>query len=119
MKKELLQVSQIEKAEDPVNGAEGSEDDIEQHGEIKGTERTQSEPTASVDEVNIEYLPLDLSSFQSTKECVKIFEERDLPLHILINNAAVASTPYGNKLFYLTIVLIIFINIDLVCSRTN
>eukprot|EP01090_Pellita_catalonica_P021239 TRINITY_DN7895_c0_g1_i1.p1 TRINITY_DN7895_c0_g1~~TRINITY_DN7895_c0_g1_i1.p1 ORF type:complete len:595 (-),score=125.99 TRINITY_DN7895_c0_g1_i1:34-1818(-) len=36
------------------------------------------------------YLPLDLSSFQSIHAFVDKFRERDLPLHLLINNAAVA-----------------------------
>jgi len=47
------------------------------------------------EEINIEYLPLDLSSFQSTIEFVRTFKEKNLPLHILINNAAVYGLPYG------------------------
>ena len=43
----------------------------------------------------IEYLPLDLSSFQSTKDFVHLFKEKDLPLHILVNNAGIAFLPYG------------------------
>ena len=46
-------------------------------------------------EVMVEYLPLDLSSFQCTTECVRLFREKGLPLHILINNAAVAWVPFG------------------------
>jgi NAD(P)-dependent dehydrogenase (short-subunit alcohol dehydrogenase family) len=45
--------------------------------------------------VKVEYIPLDLSSFQSTIDCVRAFKEKNLPLHILINNAAVAWTPFG------------------------
>ena len=45
--------------------------------------------------LKIEYLPLDLAPFQSTKECVRLFKERSLPLHILVNNAAVAWTPFS------------------------
>jgi short-subunit dehydrogenase len=45
--------------------------------------------------VSVEYIPLDLSSFQSTIDCVRAFKEKNLPLHILINNAAIAFTPYS------------------------
>jgi len=38
---------------------------------------------------SIEFIPLDLSSFASIREFVEIFHARDLPLHILINNAGV------------------------------
>ena len=46
-------------------------------------------------ELNVEFLPLDLASFQSTKEFVRLFKEKNLPLHILINNAAVAWVPFS------------------------
>ena len=45
--------------------------------------------------IKVEYIPLDLSSFQSTIDCVRTFKEKNLPLHILINNAAIAFTPYS------------------------
>ena len=45
--------------------------------------------------VKVEYLPLDLSSFQSTIDCVRAFKEKNLPLHILINNAGIFATPYS------------------------
>ena len=45
----------------------------------------------------IEYLPLDLSSFQSTKDFVRLFKEKNLPLHILVNNAAICGVPYGKS----------------------
>ena len=38
----------------------------------------------------VEFMPLDLSSLQSTREFTAAFRERNLPLHILINNAGVA-----------------------------
>ena len=38
----------------------------------------------------IEHLPLDLSDFASIRACAKAFLEKELPLHILINNAGVA-----------------------------
>ena len=43
----------------------------------------------------VEFLPLDLSSFQSTTDFVRSFKEKNLPLHILINNAAVFAIPYS------------------------
>ena len=46
-------------------------------------------------ELNVEFLPLNLASFQSTKEFVRLFKEKNLPLHILINNAAVAWVPFS------------------------
>ena len=45
--------------------------------------------------IKVEYLPLDLSSFQSTIDCVRAFKEKNLPLHILINNAAICAVPYS------------------------
>jgi retinol dehydrogenase 12 len=38
----------------------------------------------------VEFLRLDLASLESVRACATAFRERDLPLHILINNAGVA-----------------------------
>ena len=46
-------------------------------------------------EVKADFMPLDLSSFQKTYQFVKAFKERNLPLHILINNAGIALVPQG------------------------
>lgn len=47
----------------------------------------------------VEWLALDLSDFNSVRECAKVFLARQLPLHILINNAGQAGarglTPAG------------------------
>ena len=43
----------------------------------------------AVDEQAI-FLPLDLGSFSSVRECVWLFNQLNLPLHLLINNAGVA-----------------------------
>jgi NAD(P)-dependent dehydrogenase (short-subunit alcohol dehydrogenase family) len=43
----------------------------------------------NVDEQAI-FLPLDLASFESIRECTKLFLQLNLPLHLLINNAGVA-----------------------------
>lgn len=41
---------------------------------------------------NIEYLPLNLASLESVRHCVKLFQDRNLPLHILVNNAGIFDT---------------------------
>ena len=46
-------------------------------------------------ELKVEYLILDLASFASVKDFIKTFREKDLPLHILVNNAAVAWVPFS------------------------
>ncbi|NTW21549.1 MAG: SDR family NAD(P)-dependent oxidoreductase, partial [Nostocales cyanobacterium W4_Combined_metabat2_030] len=38
---------------------------------------------------NIEFLPLNLASLDSVRHCVKLFLEKKLPLHILVNNAGI------------------------------
>ena len=38
---------------------------------------------------------LDLASFQSTKDFTVAFKEKNLPLHLLINNAGLAWSPYS------------------------
>ena len=43
--------------------------------------------------VTIESMQLDLSSFRSTKDFTVAFKEKNLPLHILINNAGVFGIP--------------------------
>ena len=43
----------------------------------------------SVDEQAL-FLPLDLASLASVRECVRLFHQHNLPLHLLINNAGVA-----------------------------
>ncbi|MBO3461510.1 SDR family NAD(P)-dependent oxidoreductase [Aetokthonos hydrillicola Thurmond2011] len=38
---------------------------------------------------NVEFLPLDLASLDSVRNCVTLFNEKNLPLHILVNNAGI------------------------------
>ena len=45
-------------------------------------------------ELKVEYLLVDLASFASVKDFVKTFKEKNLPLHILVNNAAVCGTAF-------------------------
>ncbi|HLO47647.1 MAG TPA: SDR family NAD(P)-dependent oxidoreductase, partial [Kamptonema sp.] len=37
----------------------------------------------------VEFLPLDLSSLDSVRNCAELFLSKQLPLHILINNAGI------------------------------
>lgn len=46
-------------------------------------------------DLKVDFMKLDLASFQSTKDFVRAFKEKNLPLHILINNAAVAGVPFS------------------------
>jgi NAD(P)-dependent dehydrogenase (short-subunit alcohol dehydrogenase family) len=38
---------------------------------------------------NVEFLPLDLASLDSVRNCVTLFNDKNLPLHILVNNAGI------------------------------
>lgn len=40
--------------------------------------------------ITVESMQLDLASFRSTRDCVDAFKAKNLPLHLLINNAGVA-----------------------------
>ena len=46
-------------------------------------------------EAELEYLELDLSSFASVKSFVEIFKAKEVPLHILVNNAGIAFVELG------------------------
>ena len=59
-----------------------------------GAETGATDGATAEKEIKLEYLPLDLSSFQSTKDFVHAFKEKNLPLHILINNAGLFAVPY-------------------------
>ena len=38
---------------------------------------------------NVEYLPLNLASLDSVRQFVKLFKDREIPLHLLVNNAGI------------------------------
>ena len=46
-------------------------------------------------ELKVEYLLVDLASFASVKDFIRTFQEKNLPLHILVNNAAIALVPFS------------------------
>lgn len=63
--------------------------------------RTPSKAQAVVDEVkaatnnnNVDFLQLDLLSLKSVTEFVNAFKAKNLPLHLLINNAGVMACPF-------------------------
>lgn len=59
----------------------------------RSRERTQAlldEVRGVAPEAKIEWLALDLGSLKSVRQCAQSFLARDLPLHLLINNAGLA-----------------------------
>ena len=48
-------------------------------------------------EVKLEYMLVDLSSFRSVKDFTVAFREKNLPLHVLINNAATVCLSRGKR----------------------
>ena len=81
----------------PKEEAEVETEGDQQPTTAGGEEEVHPKNTSEgVKEVKVEYLPLDLASFQSTTDFVRAFKEKDLPLHILINNAALCAVPYSN-----------------------
>ena len=53
-------------------------------------------------QVKLEYMLVDLSSFQSVKDFTVAFRERSIPLHVLINNAATVSLSRGVYIYFIT-----------------
>ena len=53
-------------------------------------ERMKAELEQDQREIKVEGTELDLASFRSTRECADAFKAKNLPLHLLINNAGVA-----------------------------
>lgn len=59
----------------------------------RSRERTQpviDQIRASVSGAEVEFLPLDLGDLDSVRDCAAAFLARDLPLHLLVNNAGLA-----------------------------
>ena len=46
-------------------------------------------------EVKLEYMLVDLGSFRSVKDFTVAFREKNLPLHVLINNAGILAPDRG------------------------
>ena len=69
------------------------EEDVASSEEVKAKNYETSRESQR--EIKVEYLPLDLASIKSTIDFVRAFKEKSSLLHILVNNAAVAFTPFG------------------------
>lgn len=48
-------------------------------------------------EIHVEFLPLDLSSLQSTVDFAHSLVEKRISIHILVLNAGVANLPFGTE----------------------
>ena len=94
MKAELIPESSQQKEEKADAEAEEGPGSTEQSNEGEAAAKKEGAESTETD-IKVEYLPLDLSSFQSTIDCVRAFKEKNLPLHILVNNAALFSVPYS------------------------
>ena len=55
-------------------------------------EASQIEPGKTIE---VEFMKLDLSSFKSVKGFTVAFKEKNIPLHILINNAGIFHVPFS------------------------
>lgn len=60
--------------------------------------------------LSVEWMLLELTSLQRTKEFAMAFKEKNLPLHVLINNAGVGGVPFGEPAVYIvhTTVFIVY-----------
>ena len=54
-----------------------------------------TEGLAKLEELRVEYMHLDLASFQSTKEFVEEFKKSGRKLHVLVCNAGVSKRRFG------------------------
>jgi len=59
----------------------------------KCEEAVQSIKKEVGDTANVEFIPLDLASLKSVREFAGTFKAKNLPLHILVNNAGVMALP--------------------------
>jgi NAD(P)-dependent dehydrogenase (short-subunit alcohol dehydrogenase family) len=57
---------------------------------LQCTQPMLDEIHAVAPQAKVEWLPLDLDDFKSIRQCAEAFLGRDLPLHLLINNAGIA-----------------------------
>jgi len=59
----------------------------------RADEAIQKMKAESTADLLVEFLPLDLGSLKSIEACVAEFKSRNLPLHLLINNAGIMALP--------------------------
>ena len=63
--------------------------------EYKEEKEKGTEGLADLEELNLEYMHLDLSSFQSTKDFAEAFKRSGRQLHVLVCNAGIISGTFG------------------------
>lgn len=56
----------------------------------EGTQRVMDEIRRAQPDAAVDWLPLELSDFNSVRACARAFLDRGLPLHLLVNNAGLA-----------------------------
>ena len=61
--------------------------------------RTEVSETQPDKTINVEFMRLDLSSLKSVKQFTVDFKQRNLPLHLLINNAGIALVLEGRHAY--------------------
>ena len=57
-------------------------------------EVSQEHPDKSI---TVEFMSLDLASLQSVMRFTEEYKQKGLPLHLLINNAAIGFVPSGER----------------------
>ena len=50
-----------------------------------------------VEELSLVFMHLDLSSFESTKKFAEEFKQSGRPLHVIVCNAGLVKSKYGDK----------------------
>ena len=68
--------------------------------EYKELKEKGEEGLADLEELNVEYMHLDLSSFQSTKDFVEAFKRSGRQLHVLVCNAGILRPKYGKYVYF-------------------
>ena len=63
--------------------------------EYKELKEAGTEDLADLEELNVEFMQLDLSSLKSTKEFVEAFKKSGRELHVLVCNAGIMRPNYG------------------------
>lgn len=63
--------------------------------DVEKAEEEKAEICSQLDEASIDIIECDLASFSSIERCAKSFLDTNMPLHLLILNAAVYGPPYG------------------------
>ena len=76
-----------------TDGDEGGASDSKKGVSVGGDKTTEGNQGSMKEK--LEYLPLDLASLQSTTDFVRLFKEKSLPLHILVNNAGIFGAPFS------------------------